>query len=143
MLVAVVFGGIQGCGVVSAVGGAIGATRTSVTLVNTSDEFTVEVELYYHDDQDAVDESILREFGRERNFTITPNDAPATFSVDCDDLQAIYIERATLVISGIETFNQDTDIFRDGTDFRCGDLLVFEFEHGDLGTNFNIRFRAE
>ena len=114
-----------GCGSFGDIWGIFQPSVTTVRLVNTNDTFSVHVELYYGDDQNTL-EAILTAVGTKREITIEPNGVQ-TFTVDCDDLQAIIIDRAALqIIAGIGP-EADTGVYRDGTDFGCGDTLVFTF----------------
>ena len=113
----------------------------TVRLVNTSTSFQVDVELYYSNDQNVL-EALLTTLGEERELSI-PAGQSTTFSVDCDDLQAIMIEQAELVIiSGIGP-EESTGVYRDGTDFNCGDTLVFTFTHPVLPTDLDISFAVQ
>jgi hypothetical protein len=114
---------------------ALGPHETSVLLVNNSD-FPVEVDLYYGDNQDAL-EAVLTETGTAVQRTI---DAGATysFSDECDNLQAIVIVDADLRIVGGLGPEDNTDVLRDGTDFHCGDTITFTFDHSAILTDFAI-----
>ena len=68
----------------------------TVSLVNDSD-FAVDVTIFYDDEQDTI-ESLLIEIGTELEFTISAGDT-LTFSRDCDDLQAIMIDDADLLVA--------------------------------------------
>ena len=111
-----------GCGDLGSIFDIFQPHVTTVRLVNANSTFSVHVELYYGGDQDAL-EAILTSLGTQREFTIAPNDSQV-FTVDCDDLQAIIISYAELdILAGIGP-ETDTDVYRDGTDFNCGDTLV-------------------
>jgi hypothetical protein len=109
---------------------------TTVQLENEADS-PVEVRLYYGDDQNSS-EFVLEEFGEEFTTTIDPGEA-VTFSRDCEELQAIYIENAELNIIGGIGPEADTGVFRDGDDFGCGDVLTFTFrEDGVFGLDIGF-----
>jgi len=117
------------------IGALIPESQTTVRLVNNAD-FDVEVQLFYHDDQNVLEE-ILEEVGTEINRTLAPGDA-VSISRDCDDLQAVFIRDADLNIVGGLGPEADTDVFRDGSDFGCGDTITFTFTQNDLATELNI-----
>lgn len=70
---------------------------TSVRLQNNSD-FDVDVRIFIDDEQD-VPEDLIDEVGSELNYTLSPGES-AEFSRDCEDLQAIMIDRAELRVIG-------------------------------------------
>ena len=111
--------------------------QTSVQLVNDGD-FPVNVELYYGNDQNAL-KSLLTTFGQKVEVTVQPGDT-YSFAENCDSLQAIVIENADLDVVGPVGPSADTEVYRDGTDFNCGDTLVFTFTHPAIPTSLNINF---
>lgn len=119
------------------IGGLFPDTQTTVRLINDA-QFNVDVQLFYGDDQNAL-KAVIEEFGTEVNRTLTPGEA-TSFSRDCDDLQAIFINDADLrVIGGIGP-EADTRVYRDGSDFGCGDTITFTFTQNATATELNISF---
>lgn len=139
LLAAVSAGLLGGCPDLGALGDLLGGSNITVRLVNTNMTFSVTVRLYYHDDQNVLTEDLLKAFGEEREFTLAPG-TTQSFSVDCDELQAIFIDRAELVVIGSLGPDDDTGIYRDGTDFHCGDTLVFTFSGELLPPTMEITF---
>ena len=115
--------------------GLVRPSDTTVVLVNNSD-FAVEVKLFYDDDQNIL-EALLTEIGEEMTLTIGAGEQ-RTFSRDCDDLQAIIIEDADLLLVGQLGPEVKTDVLRDGNEFGCGDTITFTFEHSDALFDFSI-----
>ena len=109
--------------------------ETSVVLVNSSD-FDVEVVLFYGDDQNIL-EALLTEIGEEMTLTLGAGEQ-ITFSRDCDDLQAIIIDDADLLLVGRLDPEVKTDVLRDGNEFGGGDTITFTFDHSDAIFDFSI-----
>ena len=131
---------IVGCEAAQSVAEAMGGNEVTVTLRNTSDEFDVNVSLYYSEDDDVL-EDVLTNLGEHREFNIGPGES-ATFTPSCDDLQAIIIDDADLEIIG--DIDTETRVYRgDGDDFDCGDTLVFTFSHSDLLLDFDVSFTIQ
>ncbi len=116
----------------------------TVRLVNNGD-FSVDGELYYHDDESALDllnsidtlDNFIREFGTKVDFEVAAGET-FSFTESCNDLEAIFIDDADLrVIAGFSP-DDDTEVLRDGTDFSCGDTITYTFDHLELGINFAI-----
>jgi len=126
---------VAGCNSLTAVLGTLQPNLVTVELVNNSD-FAVEITLFYDDDQDTIEE-ILVETGTERTFTLAAG-GRSSFSVNCDDLQAIIIDNASLQIVGDVGPEANTDVLRDGNDFGCGDTIVFTFDHSDVLLDFDV-----
>jgi len=110
---------------------------TTVRLVNNA-SFPVEVRLFYGDNQHSP-ESVLETFGHKLEFTIEPGDEES-FSRDCDELQSIFIKKAELSILGDIGPSASTSVYRDGTDFGCGDSITFTFTQSALATELHITF---
>lgn len=111
--------------------------QTAVLLVNNGD-YPVEVRLFYSDQQD-IPEALLTQdsVGTEVDYTI-PAGESASFTRDCDQLQAIIIDHAKLNVAlGIGP-EDDTGVLRDGSDFHCGNTIVFTFEHSSNIVDFHI-----
>ena len=122
------------------IGGCLPTRTDTVNLVNEA-EHPVVVTLFYDDNQN-IPEDLLEEIGTERQFTVQPG-ARAIFSDDCESLQAIFIQRADLSIVGTIGPSASTRVYRDGSDFGCGDTLIFTFTQNLLGTELNIAFSQQ
>jgi len=107
----------------------------TVRLVNNSD-FAVHAVLFL-DDQQEIPRELLTETGTELEFTIAAGET-ATFARNCDDLQAIVIDNADLMIVGEIGPEASTDVIRDGDDFGCGDTIVFTFDHSVVILDFDV-----
>ena len=107
---------------------------TTVRLVNNS-EFDVRVTVVFDDEQD-VPREVLTEFGNSLQFTLAPGES-TSFSRDCDEIQAITLDNAELRIIGGLGPSFDSEVFRDGEDFGCGDVIEFTFDHSDLLVDFD------
>lgn len=116
-----------------------GSSLTTVALVNAT-AFPVEVRLYYGSNQNVL-AAVLEETGTEVVETV-PANSTVTFSRDCEDLQAIMIENADLRIVGGIGPSQNTRVYRDGSDFGCGDRLTFTFTTSNFLTELEINFSA-
>jgi len=71
------------------------------------------------------------------NFVIPPG-GTRTFIRSCDDLQAIVLDDADLLILAGIGPETNTDVLRDGDDFRCGDLIEFTFSHSGAVFDFDV-----
>lgn len=126
---------VAGCDALTAVLGTLQPNLVTVELVNNSD-FAVEGTLFYDDDQDTIEE-ILVETGNERTFILAAG-GRSSFSVNCDDLQAIIIDNASLQIVGDVGPEANTDVLRDGDDYSCGGTIVFTFDHSSEILDFDV-----
>ncbi len=111
-------------------------TTVTVTLTNTSNEFNVEVNLFYSNEQDMPD-FLLREVGENVAQTIPPGES-VTIQPNCEDLQAIMIDDANLIVVGGTGPDGNTDVLRDGENFNCGDTIQFTFTHTDAVVDFEV-----
>ena len=126
------FTGLAGC---DSLVGFLRTRETTIVLANDSD-FDVEIVLFYDEDQNIL-ELLLTEIGEEMRLTIGAGEQ-ITFSRDCDDLQAIIIDDADLLLIGQLGPEVKTDVLRDGDEFGCGDTITFTFEHSDALFDFSI-----
>lgn len=115
----------------------LGNSKTTVDLVNST-SFPIEVTIYYGDNQDVLG-AALPLTGTQVVETV-PANSSVTFARDCDALQAIVIDRADLQIVGSIGPGQDTRVYRDGSDFGCGDRLTFTFSTSNFLTELDIAF---
>ncbi len=129
-----------GCGAVGLLVDLVQPGTVVVRLVNDGD-YAVQVKLFIDDHQD-IPEELLTDTGTELNFTVPAGETTA-FSRKCDDLQAIVIDDAQLMVVGKSGPDAKSDVLRDGTDFGCGDIIVFTFEHSDLILDFHISVNVE
>jgi hypothetical protein len=123
------------CAGCEAIIGFLQPRTVTVRLVNDGD-FAVNVRLFFDDDQD-LPRSVLTEDGTELRYTIAAGET-ATFARSCDDLQAVVIDDADLLIVGEIGPEADTNVLRDGDDFGCGDTIVFTFDHSNLLVDFDV-----
>lgn len=139
MGVAVVFLSVlSGCDAVTGLADLVdlaGPSTVRVMLVNNG-QFDVEGTLFYGDQQEAPN-IVLTEFGEELDFTV-PSGESNTFVRTCDDLQAIVIDDADLLILGDIGPETNSDVLRDGDDFSCGDTIVFTFDHSGILVDFDV-----
>ncbi len=124
--------GLAGC---DSLVGVLRSRETTIVLANDSD-FDIDVLLFYGDDQNIL-EALLTEIGEEMTLTIGTGEQ-FTFSRDCDDLQAIIIDDADLLVIGQLGPEVKTDVLRDGNEFGCGDTITFTFDHSDAIFDFSI-----
>ncbi len=107
-----------------------------VSLANNSPSFNVDVTLFYHNDDDIPD-ALLTEIGTERNLTIGPG-AKASFREYCDNLQAIVIDDADLVVVGALGPETSSEVLHVDEHFECGSEIVFTFTHPDVIFDFDV-----
>lgn len=113
-----------------------GPSQTSVRLVNNANS-PVRVDVFYGEDQNVL-EGLLEEYGQRLEYTIEPG-GYREFSRDCDDLQAIKVRGDLQVIVGLGP-SESTRVYRDGSDFGCGDALTFTFTQSITATDLDISF---
>ena len=113
----------------------------TVVLDNQSPDFDVNVVLFTSDQQD-IPEDLIDDLGDRDEFRLAPGDR-VQFSRDCDDLQAIMIDDADLLVIGQIGPEDDTGVLRDGDDFGCGDRITFTFTHTDNVFDFHIETAVE
>lgn len=111
---------------------------TVAQMTNNADS-TVRVRVYYSSEQE-VGETVLEEFGQRVEFDLAPGETQS-ISRDCDDLQAILVEGELRLIGNIGP-EETSRVYRDGSDFGCGDLVRFSFTQSALGTDLNISFNT-
>ncbi|UCG32689.1 MAG: hypothetical protein JSU68_13610 [Phycisphaerales bacterium] len=116
-------------------GGLLGSSRVTVELVNNGN-LPVQVEIYIADEQ-LIPEALLTSVGEKIEITVDP-DSTERVSRDCDELQALIIEEARVMIAGLPGPGDDTEVLRDGDDFSCGDTVTFTFEYLPVPIALNI-----
>ncbi|NOX57343.1 MAG: hypothetical protein GXP29_00600 [Planctomycetes bacterium] len=124
-----------GCGVLGSLGDLLGANRVTVRLINNSTQFDVDVEIRYGDENLEL-KDLLKAFGRRTDRSIPPGET-VEFSRDCDELEAIFIDEAKLQ-APLTNIKEDTNVLVDGSDFSCGDTIVYSFSHSAILIDFDI-----
>ena len=107
----------------------LGVNRVTVRLVNTTN-FPIDVDIRISDDQNVL-RDVLTSLGERVQVTLAAGQT-SSFSRDCDDLQAIIIDNADQDIGLGLGPSQQSDVYRDGSDFNCGDTLVFTFSQANI-----------
>ena len=124
---------VSGCGLIS-------PDTVTVNLVNNGD-FAIEVQIFTHDDQNVL-ETFIDNVGSEINLSV-PAGQTVSFTRECDALQALIVADADLqILGGLLGPEAGTRVFRDGSDFNCGDTITLTFSHPDLAISLNIDFNA-
>ncbi|RMF73922.1 MAG: hypothetical protein D6744_15105 [Planctomycetota bacterium] len=113
----------------------VGVPITTVVLDNQA-TFPVEVVMYVGPDQNVL-RDVLTAFGEEITVTV-PAGATRVIRRNCDELQAVVIDNAKLLVLGGIGPEEDTQVLRDGSDFGCGDTIRFTFTDSALFTNLDI-----
>jgi hypothetical protein len=121
-----------GCGILTAF---FQPSTVRVALVNDSD-FDVSVVLILGENQDAPRE-LLEEIGDEERYTLKPGES-IDFFRDCDEIQAVFVDNAEMMIVGQIGPEADSEVLRDGEDYDCGDTVEFRFDHSDLIVDFHV-----
>jgi hypothetical protein len=134
---AVLLAAVAGCGAVQNI--LSSGSQTSIRLVNEAD-YPVDVVLYYGKRQETP-QAVLKNTGTRMQWRLSPGET-ASLARKCDALQAVMIDNADLDVALGLGPNADTGVFRDGSDFHCGDTLVFTFRNTGV-TKLNIDFRVE
>lgn len=130
--------GLCGCGFLSEF---LGGRQVRVRLVNTGPD-PIDVQLYYGDTQEAP-QAVIEEFGEEVEVVLGGNDE-FSFLRPCDDLQAIFIDRAEVRLAGLPIGpSEDTEVYRDGDDFSCSDTITFRFSYTVVPPDLAINFIVE
>lgn len=112
-------------------------TSNSVTVQLRNMTFSpIKVTLYYHSDQNVL-ESLLKIVGKKLEYTV-PALGTESFTRDCDELQAIQIDKAKMQVVGDIGPSANSELFRDGHDFGCGDELTFTFTGNVASLNINF-----
>jgi hypothetical protein len=119
-----------------ALSGFLVPTTVTVLLVNNSPDYSVDVSLFY-DDEDDLPEILLTEIGTQMELTVLAGQI-GSFVRDCDDLQAIVVDDADLLVFGGLGPEANSDVLRIDDEFECGDQIVFEFTHSDVVLDFDV-----
>jgi len=123
---------LAGCDVLLAI---LTPSSMIISLVNNSD-FPITVSLYTSDTQEIP--ALLITSNGEQSIFAVPAGETVTFIRPCDDVQAIVVDDADLLIIGGFGPEANSDVLRDNTDFSCGDTIFFTFDHTDLLLDFDV-----
>lgn len=114
--------------------------QTSVRLINNG-SFPVNVTLYVHSDQNVL-KAIMPSVGERIEITV-PANSTRLITRDCDDLQAVLVDEAEVSIIGDIGPSTDSDVFRDGSDFGCGDVFALTFVYPVVPVSLSIEAAVE
>lgn len=117
--------------------GSCGTSRTIVILINATN-FTVEGRLFYDQEQN-LPASGVELFGTEVTFSI-PAGQSFQFNRNCDDLQAIFIKDADMLVGPGVSPETNTDVFREPDNFTCGRTITFTFTQNVAATDLDVTF---
>lgn len=106
-----------------------------VSLVNDSD-FDITVSLFIYDEQ-LVPEFLITELGDESVFFVPAGQTVVFFRI-CEELQAIMIDDADLLVDGGFGPEANSDVLRDDDDFSCGNTITFTFDHSAAILDFDV-----
>lgn len=106
----------------------------TVTLVNDSPSFPVEVTVAY---DDHILPLVWLGLGNEETFTLEPGES-VSFSKDCDELQTVVIDDADLLIPGSRSRETESGLLNEGIDYECDDEIRFVFYHSDEIRDFDV-----
>lgn len=96
--------------------------QTTIELQNDAGG-ELSVTVFYSSNQDIPEEAL--EEAQSASFVIAAGEC-RKFSRDCDVIQAVKIEADVDLGAGLGP-SGSSDVFRDGTDFGCGDILHYTF----------------
>jgi len=139
LIAAIAMTATTGCGTLAALLG-LNLNTVRVELVNNGD-YDVKVLLFTHTDQNAP-EDVIKTIGEDEEFLIPPGER-VVFLRDCDDIQAIVIDEAELMVIGDVGPKTDTGVLRDGSDYQCGNAIIFTFDHSNQITDFDVMTSVE
>lgn len=106
----------------------------TVTLVNNSPSFSIEVTVAY---DDHILPLVWLGLGNEETFTLEPGET-VSFWKDCDELQTVVIDDADLLIPGSRSGETDSGLLNEGIDYECDDEIRFVFDHSDEIRDFDV-----
>lgn len=143
-----VAGAVTGCGNLSGILSAVGVGSNTVTLRLVNDTaFRVEPGVYVSGEivLDELGISSLTEdilgFGINRQgFGDLSAGASTSRTYDCRDAQVVMVQDAELKTGFGFSPDADSELFREGRDYRCGDTLTVRYT-GDIG-GFNARITS-
>ena len=111
-------------------------------MAGTNDPF-IEIQgtLFFGDQQDMPEELLTNDLlATEVDFDIGAGASTVILAEPCDDLQAIIIDKAELLLLPGLSPDTGSNVLRDGEDFRCGDEIVFTFT---LAPDFTVTGTAQ
>ena len=85
---------------------------------------------------------LLRLFGDEIQRTLLANET-TTIRLDCDNLQAVFIDNAAVNIIGGLGPEEEGDLLLDGTDFGCGDTIRLTFTYTVFNLDINVSYPVQ
>ncbi|MCH7592821.1 MAG: hypothetical protein IH989_08590 [Planctomycetes bacterium] len=106
----------------------------TVTLVNNSPSFSIEVTVAY---DDHILPLVWLGLGHEETFFLEPGET-VSFWKDCDELQTVVIDDADLLIPGSRNRETESDLLNEGLDYECDDEIRFVFDHSDEIRDFDV-----
>ena len=101
-------------------------STVTITLVNGIAGFGIEGTLVI-DNREAFIKEDLVAFGNALDFTLSAGGSFSFTALDCNAVESLVLDSAKLVIIGDIGPTTDSAILRLGTDFQCGDEIVFTF----------------
>lgn len=114
--------------------------QMTISLVNRGN-FEVDATLYYDSDKDTPF-FLLTRSGTRVEFSVDDGDT-VTFFRDCNRVGVIVVSDARLrVLSGLGP-RASSDVLRMGSDFECGDRIIFTFDHSDALADFRVSDRVQ
>ncbi len=122
---------------------SIGPSTITLELVNETD-LPVDPAVFVSDLSDVIIEGltdfVLTLDGNEQNFGDLVPGETVTRVYDCDDFKAVQASDAELITGIGISPDDDSALFVDEEDFRCGDTLRITYS-GSI-TNFDARIRV-
>lgn len=106
----------------------------TVTLVNDSPSYAVEVTVAY---DDHILPLVWFGLASEKTFVLGPGET-VSFWEDCDDLRTVLIDDADLLLPGGRNRETESDLLNYGLDYECDDEIRFVFDHADEGHGFDV-----
>lgn len=110
--------------------------QTEVSLFNNT-PYPIQARAYYDNDQNIL-EDLIDDNGSTLDFMI-PAGETQRFVRSCDDLQAVKVTGDLQVIGAIGP-SESSGVYRDGSDFGCGDRIRFTYTATNPPTDLSIAF---
>lgn len=111
-------------------------SNVTVTLQNDSPDFSIDATIFYDDEENTL-EFLVLELGKSQTFTIPPGES-RSITRSCNDLRALVLQDADLrIVIGISP-ETSSDLLRIGSDFECGDEVVFTFSHDIIPSTLRL-----
>lgn len=125
---------VAGCGSFLAL--LLASKSTTFHIVNNG-QFPVDVTAHYSNDPN-VTAADLSSNGNKVMFSLEPNGSN-DITHNCADIKAFVIDNALLRVSGDAGPTTSSQVFREGSDFSCGDTVNLSFEHSGLILDFHVQ----